>query len=145
MKSYMRLCVVRLLWGITSFLCVSAQSGPVFNENIRLLKFEPLAYPLVAKVKRIEGTVVVRVELNKSGDVSAAKAISGPRDLLAEVVSNAKKWRFQPNVDMTAVIVYRFKRLEGLCELPCPSQFLVEPPNVATITVGEPTVTHGAH
>lgn len=145
MSDYMRVYLLRLCLGILCIVCVAAQIGPILNENIKLLKFEPLAYPIVAKVKRVEGTVIVRVELTKSGEVSMAAAISGPKELLSDAISNAKKWQFQPNEGMAAVIVYRFKRLKGLCELPCSSQFLVEPPNVAIITVGEPVVSHGVH
>ena len=140
----MRVYWVRLCLGIFSILRVAAQVDPILNEDIKLLKFEPLSYPIVAKVKRVEGTVVVRVELSKSGEVARAVVISGPKELLADAVANAKKWRFQPNEAMAAVIVYRFKRLEGLCALPCPSQFLLEPPNVAVITVGQSVVSHGA-
>jgi len=87
--------------------------------------------------------VVVRVTLEGDGKVKAASAISGAKSFLADCVSNAKQWRFQYNSQHTAIIIYQF-RIEGLCNLPCPSQFTFRPPNVATVTIGQPVTDHSA-
>ena len=76
MSDYMRAYLIRWCLGLLSIACVPAQAGPILNEDIKLLKFEPLTYPVAAKVKWVEGTVVVRVELRKSGEVARAVAIS---------------------------------------------------------------------
>lgn len=135
--------VISLLAWVFLPMYANGQAGPILNENIKPLHFQPLDYPLIAKLKRVQGTVVVRAELKQSGEVAAAKAISGPQDLLAETIANVKKWHFRPNQNMAVIVIYHFRRVDGLCELPCPSQFLFVPPNVATITVGEPTISHG--
>jgi len=103
--------------------------------------FEEINYPLVARLKHIQGVVVVKVKLDDNGVVVSAAAVSGAKDLIQDSLLNAKKWLFQPNTDKTAIIVYHFK-IEGLCKLPCASQFKFSPPNSATITMGEPIIDH---
>lgn len=134
---YRLLCVVA---GV-AMGSLAAQDSVVLNESIKPVYFEPLVYPLVARLQRVQGAVVLRVTLGEGGKVVAATAISGAKALLVDCVSNAKKWRFQQNAERSAVIVYHFK-IEGLCSLPCPSQFRFEPPNLAVITIGEPVVDH---
>lgn len=136
----------KYLWIIVSLLGLDllAQERPIFNEAMRPMEWKELAYPLVAKLKRIEGTVVVWTKIDGEGRVLASRAISGPKDLIPEVLANSRKWRFHPNESMAAVIVYRF-RIRGLCELPCVSQFLFEPPNFATVTIGTAVVDHSGN
>lgn len=121
--------------------CVAVQDAVVLDENTKLVYFEPMAYPLPARLQRVQGVVVIRITLDDGGRAIVATAISGARSLLADCISNARKWRFRPNADRAAIIVYHFK-IEGLCNLPCPSQFRFEPPNLAVITMGEPVVDH---
>jgi TonB family protein len=144
MTARIRRRVFQLLLSLSVPIYMTGQTGPILNENINVLYFKPLDYPLVARLKRIQGTVVVRAKITPRGDVAIAQAISGPKELLSEAIENARKWHFRPNKEMIVIIVYHFRRLEGLCELPCPSQFIFEPPNVATVTIGEPIVSHGA-
>jgi TonB family protein len=118
-----------------------AQDVPVIDETVKPLYFESLTYPLAARLSRVQGAVVVRVKLNGEGSVVSAVAISGAKTLITECLSNSKKWRFQPNVNNAAVIVYQFK-IEGLCNLPCPSHFNFLPPNLATITIGDAVMDH---
>lgn len=125
--------VLFLTWTV---LVVHGQDGPVRDEEFKLLHFVPLDYPLAARVKQVQGVVTVRVDLGDDGGVTSAKAISGPDALIADSVSNARKWRFQPNASKRAIIIYDY-RIEGLCLAPCASQFLLRPPNIATIRIGE--------
>lgn len=120
---------------------MAAQESVVLNESIKPVFFEPMVYPLAARLQRVQGVVVIRVMLGDGGKVVAATAISGAKSLLVDCVSNAEKWRFQQTGERCAVIVYYFK-IEGLCNLPCPSRFRFEPPNLAVITMEEPVVDH---
>jgi hypothetical protein len=92
-------------------------------------------------LNHVEGTVVVWTTLDEEGKVISAKAISGERSLVSDCIANAKNWRFHSNVHKAAVIIYRFK-IKGLCNLPCPSQFRVEPPNFVNITAGNAVGNH---
>lgn len=123
--------------------CLLGQDGPVLDETVKTMHFEALTYPLAARFAHIQGNVVVRARLDDQGRVTSSEAVSGAKGLIPECLSNSKKWRFQPNPQKTVFIIYRFK-FEGLCNQPCSSQFLFEPPNMALITIGEPVVDHSA-
>jgi TonB family protein len=118
-----------------------AQDAPLMDETVHPLYFETLSYPLSARLTHVQGVVVVRATLDSEGKVVSATAISGAKSLIPDCLSNAKKWLFQPIPEKTVVIVYHFK-IEGLCNLPCPSQFIFSPPNLATITMGNAVVDH---
>jgi outer membrane biosynthesis protein TonB len=126
-----------LLFSIAGHLL--AQNAPVLDESIKPLHFEPLSYPLAAKLTHVQGAVVVRVRLDREGNVVSSTPVSGAKSLIPECLSNSKKWRFQPAPEGTAIIVYLF-RIEGLCKQPCTSLFRFDPPNLATITTGNPVV-----
>jgi TonB family protein len=115
----------------------AAEDRTIFNEEIKPVSFETLAYPLVARLKRVQGVVVVRVTLDQDGRVRDSAAISGPESLIADCIENSKKWRFQPGSGKTAVILYQFK-FEGLCFSPCPSHATFWPPNLMTVATGDP-------
>jgi hypothetical protein len=135
----------RLAWScaliVSIGICLRAQDTPTLNETIKPLYFETIAYPLAARLTRVQGVVVVRVRLTDEGKVVSSTAISGAKSLIPGCLANSKKWLFQPNAEKTAVIVYSF-RIEGLCNLPCPSQSRFDPPNLMTITIGDPVVDH---
>ena len=120
-----------------------ADETVVWNESMKVVHFETLQHSLLDKLRSqsVTGTVVIRVGLDTSGGVSSVMAISGPKDLVSNCLANSRKWRFQPNPDRSAVIVYWFRR-GGLCNRPCPSQFSFEPPNLAIITMGDPVVLY---
>ena len=71
-------------------------------------------YPIDARRQRASGTVVVEVEIDESGIVTLACAISGDQLLRAASVTAAKRSRFTPTklsgkpVRIIGVIQYRF-------------------------------------
>lgn len=115
--------------------------NPVLNESMRPGYFESLSYPLAARLSQTQGTVVVWATLDEGGRVLTSRAISGAKALIPDVLANSRKWRFQPNDQKAVVIIYRFI-IEGLCNLPCPSQFQFDPPNFVTVRMGIPTLDH---
>ena len=121
---------------LTAGFLAAGENATIFNEEIKPLSFATLDYPLVARLTRVQGVVVVRVTLGEDGRVLDSSAISGPEKLIADCVANSKKWRFQPNPGRVAVIVYQFK-LEGLCLSGCPSRTTFWPPNLVTVITGD--------
>lgn len=107
----------------------------------RVASFEDIRYPLAARLQHVQGVVVVKVEVDENGIVTSASALSGPRELVAECLANAKKWRFSPKMPGSLPIVYDF-RIDGLCNHPCASHFVIHPPNLAVITIGEAVMDH---
>jgi TonB family protein len=115
------------------------QDQPILNEDIGIVNFEPLAYPLLPRLTRVQGAVVVQVKIDSEGRVASVTAVSGPKPLIPDCLTNARKWLFNPQKVRTVVIVYVFK-IEGLCKNPCSSSFSFSPPNLAMIVVGEAVI-----
>jgi protein TonB len=61
-----------------------------------LLKKVPPAYPLEAKVARVQGTVLLNVTVSKTGAVTAVDVVSGPDLLQSAAVDAVKQWEFRP-------------------------------------------------
>jgi TonB family protein len=119
---------------LTPFLSrlAAQRNQSVFDKDIRIVDFEEMKYPPLARAARIQGIVVIRVTLDDTGGVKDAEAISGAELLVRDCLTNAKQWRFQPNPQKTAVIIYHFKMPGGLCKS-VPGIFMFRGPNLATI------------
>lgn len=106
----------------------------IHDKDIKVIDVADLSYPALAHAAHIQGVVVVRVKLDERGRVAEAEAISGDELLIHASVDNAKKWRFDPNSQKTAIIVYNF-RIEGLCPADgAYSQMVFYPRNLVAIT-----------
>jgi len=112
------------------------------DRDVEVLDFEDLKYPPLAREARISGIVAVEAELDDKGEVMSAVAISGNAMLIPDCLTNVRKWRFRPNPKRLAVVVYNFR-------FPCDGirynsdtqqQFVLTPPNFATITATAMTV-----
>ena len=53
-------------------------------------------YPPEAKHAHIQGSVVLRAVINKSGDIAELEIISGPIELVVSAVSAVRKWKYRP-------------------------------------------------
>jgi TonB family protein len=112
---------------------IGQKNDTITDDQIKVIDFQEMRYPLAARLSHVEGIVVVKATLNGSGQVASASAISGPKPLIADVLKNAEAWRFKPNAQASVIIVYRF-RIHGLCHGTGSSQFIFEPPNFASVT-----------
>jgi len=80
----------------------------------RAVKMVTPMYPPAAKQLNIVGQVTVQVMLDEKGEVTSAKAISGPQYLRLSSEDAARKSKFKPalvgseSVKATGVIVYNF-------------------------------------
>jgi hypothetical protein len=139
-------CILRFFVGLFLLFAVAStgqtgtENSPSLDENVSVLHFERMNYPLYAKVRHIQGAVVLQATADSLGQVSEPVALSGPKALLKESMENLKKWRFAKPRQATVVVVYWF-RFSGLCEPPCPSGFEFYPPNLVVVTTGNPIVT----
>jgi len=135
MKNFVRTLFfpIALLLIITSY--AQAQDARTISDtNIEAVHIEDLSYPALAS-RFTQGVVVVRVKLDKEGKVVDAAALSGSTLLTRASAQNAKKWRFRPNSESAAIVVYDF-RIKGSCVPGHPSsQMIFYPPNFVTITV----------
>lgn len=89
------------------FLCLtllaSAQEAPskpteVDPDAVQGLLIRKVApvYPPLARAARVQGTVVLNVAVNKSGEVSDVKLFSGHPMLAPAAVEAVKQWRYRP-------------------------------------------------
>ena len=138
-SKFVLLFMVTLLYGLNIGSSAS-QDGPLYDNDVKLVSFEDLPYPPVARMTRVQGVVVVRVSLADDGSVSSALAISGNKTLIPDTLSNAKKWRFKPNTQKSAVIVYNFTLTEGACHDNSHSLFQLIHQNFASITACSPVI-----
>jgi outer membrane biosynthesis protein TonB len=103
------------------------------DKDLKLVDFEDLTYPALGRTAHIQGVVVIRAKLNDQGKVVDATAISGSDVLIPASIENAKGWRFQPNPQGAAIIVYNFRLTDAVSKSGC-SHFTLQAPNFATIT-----------
>ena len=72
-------------------------------------------YPSLARQMRVDGEVVISLDVDTSGKVSSARAISGPPVLRAAALDAVKRWKYQPAmlgdkaVVSTEVVKVQFK------------------------------------
>jgi TonB family protein len=136
---WVRLLLILAL--INPLSVVRAQGdGTIPDKDIKVVSFENMRYPAIAQTANVKGVVVVRVSLDRGGKVTDAQALSGAPLLVIDTVQNAKKWRFQPNAQKAAILVYEFQII-GLCAHDQDSsQLILQPPNLALITACSFTV-----
>jgi hypothetical protein len=110
------------------------QKGPVEDESISVVSYQDMNYPVVARVGHSQGVVVVQVALDNEGKVASSTPLSGPKALIPDAVSNAGKWRFRPNREKRAVIIYDFQLVAGQCDTTKNGTlFVFRAPNVASV------------
>jgi TonB family protein len=88
------------------------------RSRLKLVKSVDPTYPAEVLKKRIDGTVTVRIVVDKNGKVSEAKALTGPTELFPPSVEAAKQYQFEPPKDppVTTELEMRY----GYSPAPCP-------------------------
>jgi hypothetical protein len=132
MKSAARgiLFVMCLVLTVSLTVVHAQQDATVSDKDMVVSGFEDIVYPPFARQTRTQGVVVVRVRLGKTGAVTEAVALSGSDLLIPASIANAKKWRFQPNAQGIAIIVYNFRTPQASCKT---SFSMLQAPNFVTI------------
>jgi TonB family protein len=87
-------------------------------SNLKLVKSPHPSYPDEALKKKVEGSVIVRIVVNKDGNVISAKAVSGPPELIQSSVEAAKQYQFEPTQD--APVTADLKISFSMTSKPCP-------------------------
>jgi TonB family protein len=70
----------------------------LFDElpNLRVVHYEPVRYPPLARRTRIGGEVKLHVVVAKTGAVSEATIVSGHKLLVESARDNIRAWKFEP-------------------------------------------------
>ena len=113
-----RLIAVLILLG-TPFLFSQAipwgvRVGSDYMRGSLCKKVNPV-YPPLARQARIQGTVVLQVRINKTGDVETIDLISGHPMLAPAAVTAVKQWKYRPyligghaaNVQTTVTVIFK--------------------------------------
>ena len=138
----LRLLIAGLAVATATAAALAAQSDALLDDkDVKLVSFEDLQYPPAARVTRVQGVVVVRADLDDTGHVTQAVALSGAKVLTVDSVANARKWVFKPNVRRRAFIVYDFRLETGACHDDSHSLFLLHHFNFASIIACEPIIS----
>jgi TonB family protein len=64
-------------------------------RGVLVKKVAPV-YPPLARQARIQGTVILKVSINKSGDVYDVQLVSGHPMLAPAAIEAVKQWKYQP-------------------------------------------------
>ena len=83
----------------------------------RIVKQVQPKYPEEAKKKKIQGTVLLSVEVGKDGTVENLKVVSGPKELRQSATDAVRQWTYKPflvdgnpvEVDTTISVVYSLR------------------------------------
>lgn len=67
------------------------------SQGLLLKKVQP-TYPGIARENYIQGTVVLRAEINTSGDVEEPTVVSGEPALTPAAIEAVKQWKYKPYI-----------------------------------------------
>src|SRR5580692_8188850 len=116
MSSILPRLALMVVFVANAYSLFAQQNEPVYDGDINVKSFEEMLYSPIARQARIEGTVVVSAKLDGDGKVVSTSAISGPKLLIPDSLSNAKRLKFSPNTNGSAIIIYEFRIVEGKCK-----------------------------
>ncbi len=57
---------------------------------------QDIKYPVIARQKRVQGTVMLAAIIDKSGNIADLEIISGPRELRESSAGAVKTWKYKP-------------------------------------------------
>jgi TonB family protein len=88
------------------------------SASLKAVKSVDPVYPRDAVKRHIEGTVTVRIMVDKNGKVADAKALNGPPELYPSALDAAQQYQFEPpqNGSVTTLLQMDY----GLSPQPCP-------------------------
>ena len=110
------------------------QDSTIYDRDVEIVEMDELLYPTLAQSAAVQGVVVVKVALAQDGRVISAFPLSGGDKLLIDLsLQNARKARFRPNTQKSAIVVYGFKLDSGVCVVPR-SFFQLIRPNFVLVT-----------
>lgn len=101
------------VWGEAS--ADRSTPGGTGSLNSRAIELPDPEYPAAAKDVRASGIVRVQVTIDRSGNVIAARALSGHPLLQPSAIAAARRARFEPSnedVKIVGVLTYNFALLE---------------------------------
>jgi TonB family protein len=117
------------------------------SEALIVKKVQP-DYPQEAREALVQGEVVLRIAINREGDVSKADLLSGDQLLAGAAIDAVKQWKYKPylldgnplEVDTEAVVDFRLPKIIKLV----PSDATAPAPAAVTGVVGDSPGGYGS-
>lgn len=78
--------------------CIPARA----QQTLKLIHTVAPKYPQEAKDKKIEGDVVLHIEINEAGEVHDPWVISGPKELRDAALEAVKQWKYSKDGPLPA-------------------------------------------
>ncbi len=136
---------------LTVGLLISPGFSSGGDEHRCVFMLVPPEYPPLARMAGIQGTIQVRIIIERNGSVSKAEPVPWRRDgqtsaderiLRREALNNIRKWRFEPlsaegpPSELTVEYVFRmegrasyYQRTENRFQLPSRVEIVTQPPS----------------
>jgi TonB family protein len=92
----------RSLIAIATFFSFAVVSPAQTQPALKLIKAVAPKYPQEAKDKKIEGDVVLHIEINEQGEVHDPWVISGPKELRDAALEAVKQWKYSKDGPLPA-------------------------------------------
>lgn len=93
-RSLFLICFASLAWSQEESL-KPLEVPPESVQTLLIKRVEPI-YPPLARQARIQGTVILDVTINKPGDASDTKLVSGHPLLAPAAIDAVKRWKYRP-------------------------------------------------
>ena len=65
------------------------------TTGLLIKKVNPV-YPEDAREERIQGTVMLRAEISKEGEITDLELVDGPIELAGSAVAAVRQWKYKP-------------------------------------------------
>jgi TonB family protein len=92
----------KFLMTIAALLTITAWVPMQAEQTLKLIHTVAPKYPKKAKDKKIEGDVVLHVEINDEGEVHDPWVISGPKELRDAAMEAVKQWKYSKDGPLPA-------------------------------------------
>jgi TonB family protein len=92
----------KFLMTIAALLTITAWAPVQAEQTLKLIHTVAPKYPKKAKDKKIEGDVVLHVEINDEGEVHDPWVISGPKELRDAAMEAVKQWKYSKDGPLPA-------------------------------------------
>lgn len=66
-------------------------------EGALVHRVEP-EYPMIARAKNVQGTVILEMNIGEDGRVADLKALCGPPELIPAALAAVRQWRYRPYI-----------------------------------------------
>jgi TonB family protein len=90
------------LMTIAALLAIAAWVPVQAQQTLKLTHTVAPKYPKEAKDKKIEGDVVLHIEINNEGEVHDPWVISGPKELRDAAMEAVKQWKYSKDGPLPA-------------------------------------------